>query len=36
LTGLYAGDRAINLGGKNSPPPVAAVYAAMEQATHHA
>ncbi|MGO8755107.1 MAG: lipopolysaccharide heptosyltransferase I [Gallionellaceae bacterium] len=36
LTGLYAGDRAINLGGKNSPPPVAAVWAALEQATRHA
>ncbi len=36
LTGLYAGDRAINLGAKNSPPPVAAVWAALEQATRHA
>ena len=35
LTGLYAGDRAINLGGKNSPPSVARVRAALDQVTRH-
>lgn len=33
LTGLYAGARAINLGGKNCSPAVAEVYAAIEQAS---
>lgn len=35
LTGLYAGSRAINLGGKNSSPGVAEVMVALEQATSH-
>lgn len=35
LTGLYAGARAINLGGKNSFPTVAEVIAAMAQAGGH-
>jgi heptosyltransferase-1 len=35
LTGLYAGSRAINLGGKNSSPAVAEVCAAIEQAGGH-
>jgi len=35
LTGLYAGMRAINLGGKNCSPGVAEVCAALEQAGSH-
>ncbi|MDD5181212.1 MAG: lipopolysaccharide heptosyltransferase I [Gallionellaceae bacterium] len=35
LTGLHAGKRALNLGGKQSPPTVAEVCAALEQATGH-
>lgn len=36
LTGLYAGSRALNLGGKNSSPSVAEVIIALEQAGSHA
>ena len=36
LTGLYAGGNALNLGGKNSPPTVADVMAALAQVTGHA
>ncbi len=36
LTGLYAGSRAINLGGKNSSPTVAEVLTAIEKASAHA
>ena len=35
LTGLYAGARAVNLGGMNSPPTVAEVSVALEQVTAH-
>ena len=35
LTGLYAGKSAVNLGGKNSPPTVAEVRAALDQVTGH-
>ena len=35
LTGLYAGKSAVNLGGKNSPPTVADVRAALEQVSSH-
>jgi heptosyltransferase-1 len=35
LTGLYAGDRAINLGGKNISPTVIEVHAALERVTRH-
>lgn len=35
LTGLYAGKSAINLGGKNAPPTVNEVIAAIEQITGH-
>lgn len=35
LTGLYAGSRALNLGGKNSPPTVAAVCTALEHVIRH-
>lgn len=35
LTGLYAGQRAVNLGGKNLPPTVADVRAALEQVSSY-
>ena len=36
LTGLYAGDKAVNLGGKNASPTVGAVITAIHQVSVHA